>query len=101
MKTGAVEPAVGLTRSPCMGQVSTACLGELVGEAAIHCQPLTSSALAPTHPSQHQDPRLCLTCQVCANEFKEFVERLREKFSSALRNPNLDVPDTLEELFAR
>ncbi|XP_004615986.1 general transcription factor 3C polypeptide 1 [Sorex araneus] len=39
--------------------------------------------------------------KVCASEFKEFVERLREKFSSALRNPNLEIPDTLEELFAR
>ncbi|XP_057604744.1 general transcription factor 3C polypeptide 1 isoform X2 [Hippopotamus amphibius kiboko] len=39
--------------------------------------------------------------KVCANEFKEFVERLKEKFSSALRNPNLEIPDTLKELFAR
>ncbi|XP_032460008.1 general transcription factor 3C polypeptide 1 [Phocoena sinus] len=39
--------------------------------------------------------------KVCANEFKEFVEKLKEKFSSALRNPNLEIPDTLKELFAR
>ena len=38
---------------------------------------------------------------VCASEFKEFVAKLREKFSSALKNPNLEIPDTLEELFAR
>ncbi|XP_061257470.1 general transcription factor 3C polypeptide 1 isoform X2 [Bos javanicus] len=39
--------------------------------------------------------------KVCASEFKEFVAKLREKFSSALKNPNLEIPDTLEELFAR
>ncbi|PNI23959.1 GTF3C1 isoform 9 [Pan troglodytes] len=39
--------------------------------------------------------------KVCANEFKEFVEKLKEKFSSALRNSNLEIPDTLQELFAR
>ncbi|XP_059978368.1 general transcription factor 3C polypeptide 1 isoform X3 [Lagenorhynchus albirostris] len=39
--------------------------------------------------------------KVCASEFKEFVEKLKEKFSSALRNPNLEIPDTLKELFAR
>ncbi|XP_004439572.1 PREDICTED: general transcription factor 3C polypeptide 1 [Ceratotherium simum simum] len=39
--------------------------------------------------------------KVCANEFKEFVEKLKEKFSSALRNPNLEIPDTLQELFAK
>ncbi|XP_005405198.1 PREDICTED: general transcription factor 3C polypeptide 1 [Chinchilla lanigera] len=43
----------------------------------------------------YEDPK------VCAKEFKEFVEKLKEKFSSALRNPNLDIPDTLQELFAR
>ncbi|XP_023596774.1 general transcription factor 3C polypeptide 1 isoform X1 [Trichechus manatus latirostris] len=39
--------------------------------------------------------------KVCANEFKEFVEKLKEKFSSSLKNPNLEIPDTLQELFAR
>ncbi|XP_047388879.1 general transcription factor 3C polypeptide 1 isoform X3 [Sciurus carolinensis] len=43
----------------------------------------------------YEDPK------VCAQEFKEFVEKLKEKFSSALRNPNLEIPDTLQELFAR
>ncbi|KAM6166644.1 general transcription factor 3C polypeptide 1 isoform 2-T2 [Erethizon dorsatum] len=43
----------------------------------------------------YEDPK------VCAKEFKEFVEKLKEKFSSALRNPNLEIPDTLQELFAR
>nr|XP_014348197.1 PREDICTED: general transcription factor 3C polypeptide 1 [Latimeria chalumnae] len=37
--------------------------------------------------------------KVCAEEFKEFVERLREKFSSTLGNPTLEIPDTLQELF--
>uniref|UniRef100_A0A8B9Y541 Ral transcription factor IIIC subunit 1 n=1 Tax=Bos mutus grunniens TaxID=30521 RepID=A0A8B9Y541_BOSMU len=32
--------------------------------------------------------------KVCASEFKEFVAKLREKFSSALKNPNLEIPDT-------
>ncbi|XP_075420767.1 general transcription factor 3C polypeptide 1 isoform X2 [Tenrec ecaudatus] len=45
--------------------------------------------------SNYDDP------QVCASEFKEFVERLKEKFSSSLKNPNLEIPDTLQELFAR
>lgn len=39
--------------------------------------------------------------QVCAKEFKEFVEKLKEKFSSGLRNPNLEIPNTLQELFAK
>ncbi|XP_012587099.1 PREDICTED: general transcription factor 3C polypeptide 1 [Condylura cristata] len=43
----------------------------------------------------YEDPK------VCANEFKEFVEKLKEKFTSSLKNPNLDIPDTLQELFAR
>ncbi|KAG8513544.1 LOW QUALITY PROTEIN: General transcription factor 3C polypeptide 1, partial [Galemys pyrenaicus] len=43
----------------------------------------------------YEDPK------VCANEFKEFVEKLKEKFTSALKNPNLEIPDTLQELFAR
>ncbi|XP_074178864.1 general transcription factor 3C polypeptide 1 isoform X1 [Rhinolophus sinicus] len=43
----------------------------------------------------YEDPK------VCANEFKEFVEKLKEKFGSSLKNPNLEIPDTLQELFAR
>ncbi|XP_059010754.1 general transcription factor 3C polypeptide 1 isoform X1 [Mustela lutreola] len=43
----------------------------------------------------YEDPK------VCASEFKEFVEKLKEKFSSSLKNPNLEIPDTLQELFAR
>uniref|UniRef100_A0A8C2U2F0 Ral transcription factor IIIC subunit 1 n=1 Tax=Coturnix japonica TaxID=93934 RepID=A0A8C2U2F0_COTJA len=39
--------------------------------------------------------------QVCAAEFKQFVERLKTKFSSTLGNPKLEIPDTLQELFAR
>ncbi|NXL50106.1 TF3C1 factor, partial [Podilymbus podiceps] len=45
--------------------------------------------------SNYEDP------QVCAKEFKEFVERLKEKFSSTLGNPKLEIPDTLQELFSR
>uniref|UniRef100_A0A8C0G4U2 Ral transcription factor IIIC subunit 1 n=1 Tax=Chelonoidis abingdonii TaxID=106734 RepID=A0A8C0G4U2_CHEAB len=41
----------------------------------------------------YQDP------QVCAKEFKDFVERLKEKFSSTLGNPKLEIPDTLQELY--
>ncbi|EPY79532.1 general transcription factor IIIC, polypeptide 1 [Camelus ferus] len=44
--------------------------------------------------ADYEDPK------VCASEFKEFVEKLKEKFSSALKDPNLEIPDTLEELFA-
>uniref|UniRef100_A0A8C3RQ57 General transcription factor IIIC subunit 1 n=1 Tax=Chelydra serpentina TaxID=8475 RepID=A0A8C3RQ57_CHESE len=43
--------------------------------------------------NNYQDP------QVCAKEFKDFVERLKEKFSSTLGNPKLEIPDTLQELF--
>uniref|UniRef100_A0A8C8UPA7 General transcription factor III C 1 n=1 Tax=Peromyscus maniculatus bairdii TaxID=230844 RepID=A0A8C8UPA7_PERMB len=43
----------------------------------------------------YEDPK------VCAKEFKEFVEKLKEKFSSGLRNPNLEIPNTLQELFAK
>ncbi|XP_066131590.1 general transcription factor 3C polypeptide 1 [Saccopteryx bilineata] len=43
----------------------------------------------------YEDPK------VCASEFKEFVEKLKEKFSSSLKNPNFEIPDTLQELFAR
>ncbi|XP_053936724.1 general transcription factor 3C polypeptide 1 isoform X2 [Cuculus canorus] len=45
--------------------------------------------------NNYEDPK------VCAKEFKEFVERLKEKFSSTLGNPKLDIPDTLQELFSR
>ncbi|XP_074452839.1 general transcription factor 3C polypeptide 1 isoform X3 [Larus michahellis] len=45
--------------------------------------------------NNYEDP------QVCAKEFKEFVERLKEKFSSTLGNPKLEIPDTLQELFSR
>ncbi|XP_071427563.1 general transcription factor 3C polypeptide 1 isoform X1 [Pithys albifrons albifrons] len=45
--------------------------------------------------NNYEDP------QVCAKEFKEFVERLKEKFSSTLGNPRLEIPDTLQELFSR
>ncbi|NXE90769.1 TF3C1 factor, partial [Menura novaehollandiae] len=45
--------------------------------------------------NNYEDP------QVCAKEFKEFLERLKEKFSSTLGNPKLEIPDTLQELFAR
>uniref|UniRef100_A0A8C0F3L4 General transcription factor IIIC subunit 1 n=1 Tax=Bubo bubo TaxID=30461 RepID=A0A8C0F3L4_BUBBB len=44
--------------------------------------------------NNYEDP------QVCAKEFKEFVERLKEKFSSTLGNPKLEIPDTLQELFS-
>ncbi|XP_071976894.1 general transcription factor 3C polypeptide 1 isoform X2 [Engystomops pustulosus] len=39
--------------------------------------------------------------KVCAAEFKEFVERLKLKFSSALGNPMYEIPDTVDELFHR
>ncbi|XP_050173163.1 general transcription factor 3C polypeptide 1 isoform X3 [Myiozetetes cayanensis] len=45
--------------------------------------------------NNYEDP------QVCAKEFKEFVERLKEKFCSTLGNPKLEIPDTLQELFSR
>ncbi|XP_060116938.1 general transcription factor 3C polypeptide 1 [Heteronotia binoei] len=45
--------------------------------------------------NNYQDPK------VCAEEFKEFVERLKVKFSSTLGNPRPAIPDTLEELFCR
>ncbi|XP_029432764.1 general transcription factor 3C polypeptide 1 [Rhinatrema bivittatum] len=43
----------------------------------------------------YQDPK------VCAEEFKEFVERLREKFSSTVGTPKYEIPDTLQELFSK
>uniref|UniRef100_A0ACB8FK47 Uncharacterized protein n=1 Tax=Sphaerodactylus townsendi TaxID=933632 RepID=A0ACB8FK47_9SAUR len=45
--------------------------------------------------NNYQDPK------VCAEEFKEFVGRLKVKFSSTLGNPRPAIPDTLEELFHR
>ncbi|XP_061455573.1 general transcription factor 3C polypeptide 1 [Rhineura floridana] len=45
--------------------------------------------------SNYQDPK------VCAEEFKEFVERLKAKFSTTLGSPRPTIPDTLEELFHR
>ncbi|XP_067859493.1 general transcription factor 3C polypeptide 1 isoform X2 [Heptranchias perlo] len=39
--------------------------------------------------------------KVCAAEFKEFVGRLRQKFSSAIGSGNIEIPNTLQELFAR
>nr|XP_056722226.1 general transcription factor 3C polypeptide 1 [Euleptes europaea] len=45
--------------------------------------------------NNYQDPK------TCAEEFKEFVDRLKVKFSSTLGNPRPAIPDTLEELFRR
>ncbi|KAM6423805.1 general transcription factor 3C polypeptide 1 isoform 2-T2 [Liasis olivaceus] len=45
--------------------------------------------------SNYQDPK------VCSEEFKDFVERLKEKFSSTLGIPRPAIPDTLEDLFLR
>ncbi|XP_069761563.1 general transcription factor 3C polypeptide 1 isoform X2 [Narcine bancroftii] len=42
-----------------------------------------------------------LDSKVCAKEFKEFVRKLREKFSSTLGSGNIEIPDTLQELFVR
>ncbi|XP_043567894.1 general transcription factor 3C polypeptide 1 isoform X2 [Chiloscyllium plagiosum] len=39
--------------------------------------------------------------KVCAEEFKEFVGKLRQKFTSAIGSGNIEIPDTLQELFAR
>ncbi|XP_072125098.1 general transcription factor 3C polypeptide 1 isoform X2 [Mobula birostris] len=39
--------------------------------------------------------------KVCAEEFQEFVRKLREKFSSTIGSGNIEIPDTLQELFAR
>lgn len=39
--------------------------------------------------------------KVCAAEFKEFVDRLKLKFSSALGDPMYDIPDSVDELFNR
>ncbi|XP_075686174.1 general transcription factor 3C polypeptide 1 isoform X2 [Rhinoderma darwinii] len=43
----------------------------------------------------YEDPK------VCAAEFKEYVERLKLKFSSALGDPMNEIPDTVDELFNR
>ncbi|XP_055507682.1 general transcription factor 3C polypeptide 1-like isoform X3 [Leucoraja erinacea] len=39
--------------------------------------------------------------KVCTEEFKEFVRKLREKFRSTIGSGNIDIPDTLQELFVR
>lgn len=61
------------------------------GTLGVHTQPL----------SHEKEKHQALVLQVCAKEFKEFVEKLKEKFSSGLRNPNLEIPNTLQELFAK
>ncbi|XP_075421374.1 general transcription factor 3C polypeptide 1 isoform X2 [Ascaphus truei] len=43
----------------------------------------------------YEDPK------VCAGEFKEFVESLRQKFSTSLGRPASEIPDTVHELFDR
>ncbi|MEE6498452.1 hypothetical protein FKM82_003105 [Ascaphus truei] len=43
----------------------------------------------------YEDPK------VCAGEFKEFVESLRQKFSTSLCRPASEIPDTVHELFDR
>ncbi|XP_069839754.1 general transcription factor 3C polypeptide 1 [Dendropsophus ebraccatus] len=43
----------------------------------------------------YEDPK------VCAAEFKEFVDRLKLKFSSAGGDPMYEIPDTVNELFKR
>ncbi|CAN2391196.1 RNA polymerase III type 2 promoter sequence-specific DNA binding [Pristimantis euphronides] len=43
----------------------------------------------------YEDPK------VCAEEFNDFVERLKLKFSSALGDPVYNIPDTVEGLFNR
>ncbi|XP_058013284.1 general transcription factor 3C polypeptide 1 isoform X3 [Ahaetulla prasina] len=45
--------------------------------------------------SDYQDAK------VCSEEFKDFVERLKEKFSSTLGIPRPTIPDTLQDLFLR
>uniref|UniRef100_A0A8C7DVN8 Ral transcription factor IIIC subunit 1 n=1 Tax=Naja naja TaxID=35670 RepID=A0A8C7DVN8_NAJNA len=45
--------------------------------------------------SDYQDAK------VCSEEFKDFVERLKEKFSSTLGIPRPAIPDTLQDLFLR
>ncbi|XP_059510098.1 general transcription factor 3C polypeptide 1-like isoform X2 [Stegostoma tigrinum] len=39
--------------------------------------------------------------KVCAEEFIEFVGKLKQKFTSAIGSVNIEIPDTLQELFAR
>ncbi|XP_056392115.1 general transcription factor 3C polypeptide 1 [Hyla sarda] len=43
----------------------------------------------------YEDPK------VCAAEFKEFVDRLKLKFSSAVGDPTYEIPDSVNELFNR
>ncbi|KAJ7306071.1 hypothetical protein JRQ81_010437 [Phrynocephalus forsythii] len=64
------------------------CLAEVYQDRA-----LIDDALS--RKGNYQDPK------VCAKEFKDFVERLKVKFSSTLGSPRLAIPDTLEELFGR
>ncbi|KAJ1098406.1 hypothetical protein NDU88_003517 [Pleurodeles waltl] len=45
--------------------------------------------------NNYQDP------QVCAEEFSEFVEKLKEKLSSTIGNIQTEIPETLQELFKR
>ncbi|XP_040212931.1 general transcription factor 3C polypeptide 1 isoform X1 [Rana temporaria] len=39
--------------------------------------------------------------KICAAEFKEFVERLRVKFSTKMDDPAYAIPETVDELFNR
>lgn len=59
------------------------------------CQDRALIEDAVSRKGNYQDPK------VCAREFKDFVERLKTKFSSSLGSPRLAIPDTLEELFGR
>ncbi|XP_072839107.2 general transcription factor 3C polypeptide 1 isoform X1 [Pogona vitticeps] len=64
------------------------CLAEVYQDLALIDDALSKKG-------NYQDPK------VCAKEFKDFVERLKVKFSSSLGSPRLTIPDTLEELFCR
>lgn len=39
--------------------------------------------------------------KICAAEFKEFVERLKVKFSTKMDDPAYAIPETVDELFNR
>lgn len=72
------------------------------GIAAVDiCQEMFLSASSGNLHKEKELMSPSLLWKVCAKEFKEFVEKLKEKFSSTLGNPNLEIPDTLQELFAR
>ncbi|XP_072275266.1 general transcription factor 3C polypeptide 1 [Pyxicephalus adspersus] len=45
--------------------------------------------------ANYDDPK------ICAAEFKEFVDRLKVKFSSKMDDPAYEIPDTVEDLFNR